>query len=79
MIFIEDGELFCASGWNEAQVVDSWNFYFYQNFDWIREYYEDDYYFDLINPVNSMRRIKEIINVLNEEIEDCNIEIKNIN
>lgn len=78
MIIIEDGELFCGAGETELEIVNSWNFYFYQNFDWIREYYEDDYYFDLISPVKSLRRIKEIIKVLNDDIEDCNIKIKNI-
>lgn len=78
MLIIEDGVLFCAGGSTEEELVNSWNFYFYKDFDWIRAYYDYDYYFDLISPVNSFRIIKEIIEILNNDIEDCNIEIKNI-
>lgn len=76
MFIIEDGVLFCAAGSTEQEIVDSWNHYFPLNFYWISEFYEGDYYFDLIEPVNSYKRILEIIKILNYDIEDCNIRIK---
>lgn len=79
MIIIEDGVLFCAGGSTEEEVINSWNFYFPKNFDWISEYYPyDDYNDDLLAPVYSFKRILEIIEILNDDLEDCNIKIKNI-
>lgn len=79
MIIISDGVLFCAAGSCEDELVEDWNYHFKKNFDWLSDYFDNDTYFDIIEPVNSLDQIFKIIKIINYHFDECNIQVKNIN